>query len=271
MKDEEKYFFDLCGYIVVKEALTAEEVRRLNDAVDANIDKLNERADSLIRGANALAGTSRRKEMGELITMPSPWGETFRSLLAHPRMNPYLNVILGDGFRLDHPHLLLVQDKGCEGFHFHGSTGPGFDPNQYYIVRDGRMFNGLTVVAWQLSDVNPGDGGFALVPGSHKGNFPVPEGVRRYEMYSELIKPIVMKAGDAVVFTESVLHGTLPWNSERSRRSILARYTPGHMAYVPYRFAEVLKTIGGNLTAEERSVLEPPYHLRLNRPRIKTN
>jgi len=32
--------------------------------------------------------------------------------------------------------------------------------------RDGRMANGLTVVAYNLKDVNPGDGGFACVPGT---------------------------------------------------------------------------------------------------------
>ena len=31
------------------------------------------------------------------------------------------------------------------------------------------MHNGLVVVAWQLVDCNPGDGGLAVVPGSHKG------------------------------------------------------------------------------------------------------
>ena len=43
-----------------------------------------------------------------------------------------------------------------------GSSGPGFDPNQYYLWKDGRMHNGLVVVAWQLVDCNPGDGGLAV-------------------------------------------------------------------------------------------------------------
>ena len=41
----------------------------------------------------------------------------------------------------------------------------GFDPHQFYVVEDGRMWNGLTVVAFQLTDINPGDGGLCLVPG----------------------------------------------------------------------------------------------------------
>ena len=41
-------------------------------------------------------------------------------------------------------------EKGSEGHTMHGSSGPGFDPHQYYVVRDGQIHNGLTVVAWQL-------------------------------------------------------------------------------------------------------------------------
>ena len=47
----------------------------------------------------------------------------------------------------------------------HGSSGPGFDPSQYYVYRDGQMHNALVVVSFALVDQRPGDGGFAVVPG----------------------------------------------------------------------------------------------------------
>ncbi|HZP81290.1 MAG TPA: hypothetical protein VFB21_06615 [Chthonomonadaceae bacterium] len=43
------------------------------------------------------------------------------------------------------------------------------------------MRNGLTVVAYNLKDVNPGDGGFGCVPGSHKSNLPFPSEWRELE------------------------------------------------------------------------------------------
>ena len=268
MTDEERYFFDLCGYLIVPEALSPQEVHDLNDAIDANQDKLTSQQTSLAFGSPKLAGTSRRKKLSNLFTMPPPWGQAFRSLLAHPRINPYLNEILGPGFRLDHAHTVLVQETGCEGFTLHGSTGPSFDPNQYYIVRDRKMHNGLTVVAWQTMDVKASDGGFCLVPGSHKSNFPMPAALCRNELYPELIKPIAMKAGDAVIFTEAVLHGTLPWTSPQPRRTILSRYTAANLAYVPYRFDQTLAAVAGELTDTQRAVLEPPYHQHLDRPVI---
>ena len=84
-------------------------------------------------------------------------------MIAHPKIIPYLNQILGRGFRMDHQTFLLSMEKGAEGFIFHGSSGPDFDPNQYYIFQNGRMYNGLTVVIFQLTDVNVGDGGLSLI------------------------------------------------------------------------------------------------------------
>ncbi|MDA0836312.1 MAG: phytanoyl-CoA dioxygenase family protein [Planctomycetota bacterium] len=268
MTDEEKYYFDLCGYILVRNALTQEEVTALNRALDARWDDLQEVHESLARGAKDLVGSHRRKGLGLPFESNGAEGEACRSLLAHPNINPYLNEIIGVGFRLDHPHSFIVQEKGCEGHTFHGSTGPAFDPNQYYIVRNGKMNSGLTVVTWQLEDVNSGDGGFTLVPGSHKGNFPVPEGVRRYEIFQDRFEPIVMKAGDAVIFSETVLHGTLPWTADLPRRSILARYTAANLAYVPYKYKDLLEQLSDQLTADQKAVLEPPYHTRLNRPTL---
>ena len=63
----------------------------------------------------------------------------------------------------DHGFGLIMMEKGSEGHTLHGSSGPGFDPHQYYVFKGGKMHTGLTVVAWQFADVNPGDGGLAVV------------------------------------------------------------------------------------------------------------
>ena len=52
-----------------------------------------------------------------------------------------------------------------------------FDPSQYHHFSHGRMSCGLCVAAWQLTDVQPGDGGFACIPGSHKSNIWPPQSV----------------------------------------------------------------------------------------------
>ena len=144
----------------------------------------------------------------------------------------YLNTILGQGFRMDHNPSLITMEEGGEGHTFHGSAGPDFDPNCYYIYKNGEIHCGLTVVAWQFSDTNPGDGGLCLIPGSHKGNYACPQEIRKWEAHRDIVRQVSCKAGDVVIFTEAVTHGTLPWTAEHQRRSALFRMSPGNLAYV---------------------------------------
>ena len=262
MNNDEKYLFDLTGYLVIEDVLTAQEVAKANKAIDRHQDQgcLSPREQALDGGSPTLKGDRGRGDLGGLLHWEEPWCEPFREMLVHARIVPYLNEILGKGFRMDHHMSLIFMDKGAEGLVFHGSSGPGFDPNQYYIYRHGRMHCGLTVATFQLTDVNPGDGGLIVVPGSHKSNFPCPQEMKLYQKYPEHVRQIVCKAGSVVIFTEAVTHGTLPWKANHPRRSILTRYTAGNLAYVPaYPIPEWANE-------RQRAVMEPPYHTRLNRP-----
>ena len=267
MTEDEKYLFDINGYIVVRDALPADDIARANAAIDRHTEDIRERVGdlSLSGGSEALRGSTGRGDLDGALTWEDPYGRPFRDMLVNPRVVPYLHELLGPGFRLDHNLGILTMRKGAEGHVLHGSSGPGFDRHQYYIVREGRMHNGLTVAAYQLTDVNPGDGGLCVVPGSHKGNFPCPEAMRHGTAYGEFVKQITCKAGDCVIFTEAVTHGTLPWTADHPRRTALFRYSPGNMAYVPHAWPEEMLAL---MSPEQRLVMEPPYHPRLNRPEL---
>jgi ectoine hydroxylase-related dioxygenase (phytanoyl-CoA dioxygenase family) len=272
MSDDEKYLFDLNGYLVVRSVLTADEVAEANEAVDRHADQGYERprSMSLSGESRTLQGASGRIDLDGMLGWETPWREPFRRMLTHPRVVPYLHEIVGVGFRMDHNPGLLMMNEGGEGHTLHGSSGPGFDPTQYYIFKDGRMHNGLIVVAWQLADAGPGDGGLCVVPGSHKANLPAPRSLRLYEEHQQVVTQIAAKAGDVVIFTEALTHGTLPWTAKHQRRSLLFRYSPGNMAYdktyLPSWPAEILD----GLDERERGVLEPPYHNRLDRPKLES-
>ena len=268
MNEDEKYLFDINGYLVVEQVLTPDEVALCNSAIDHHADQINERTGelSLSGDSKTLKGSSGRGDMGGMLTWEKPFCDPFHDILVHPRIVPYLNTILGQGFRMDHNPSLITMEEGGEGHTFHGSAGPGFDPNCYYIYKNGEIHCGLTVVAWQFSDTNPGDGGLCLIPGSHKGNFACPPAMKKYEQYQEFIKQVTCKAGDAVIFTEALTHGTLPWKAKHQRRSLLYRYTAGNLAYVSGY--ETWATRFADLTEDQRVVLEPPYNPHLNRPRL---
>ncbi|MEE2657631.1 MAG: phytanoyl-CoA dioxygenase family protein [Candidatus Latescibacterota bacterium] len=267
MNDPEKYFFDINGYVILNDVLSPDEIALANEAIDHHADGIRERVEefSLSGESKTMTGTTGRGDLGGMLSWEKPWCEPFRAMLVHPRIVPYLNTIVGQGFRMDHNCGLITMHEGAEGHILHGSSGPGFDPNQYYIFKDGRMHNGLTVVAWQLADVNEGDGGLCVIPGSHKGNYPCPQEVRQWEMYQEIVKPITCRAGDVVIFTEATTHGTLPWRAKHERRSLLFRYTAGNLAYATGYNPWPEELLDG-LTPEQRAVLEPPYHNRLQRP-----
>jgi len=93
------------------------------------------------------------------------------------------------------------------------------------------MYNGLTVVAYALKDVNPGDGGFACIPGSHKSNYPAPKDWLDLQTPAPCAQAVPALAGSAILFTEALTHGTLPWHGADERRTLFIKYCPKHMAY----------------------------------------
>jgi hypothetical protein len=182
-------------------------------------------------------------------------GNDFRKLLHHPRMMSYLKEIVGNKFRLDHAYGILMR-KGNAGGTLHGGGTP-YDPAQYYVFRNGKMYNGLTVVSWALTDALPGQGGFCCIPGSHKSNFPCPSHLRPVVNNPKCMVGVHQKAGDVVIFTEALTHGTLPWNAAHPRRSILFKYSPGHSSWGRERSSDSLRE---KMTSEDqRLMLEPPY------------
>ena len=51
---------------------------------------------------------------------PQPWCEPVRECLCHASVAPYLNMILGLGYRLDHGPSLFLHKKGFAGQTSHG-------------------------------------------------------------------------------------------------------------------------------------------------------
>ena len=93
---------------------------------------------------------------------------------------------------------------GTEGHTMHGG-GHIERPGAFYRYRDGLMRCGLTVASWQLTDQLEDDGGFAVVPGSHKGNIKPPPGLVDATDRMGVLTQVVAPAGSLVIFTEALL------------------------------------------------------------------
>jgi hypothetical protein len=264
MTPRELYRFDVQGFLVVKDALTSDEVARLNEAIDANQDKLVVRHPDH-RPSGPLAGTNPY-EAGGMFEWPKPWCDPFRALIAHPRGIGYLNALLGRGWRLDHRPEYFQAPKGSCGLGFH--LGEYFHTGSiFYNYKAGQIRSGLTVLQWVLADQGGELGGFACIPGSHKANFPRPQEISGWLEDRDMFVCPAVSAGDLIIFSEATTHGAFPWNGEHDRRVILHRYTPGYVqfssahgdgpavttAYFTYQMADWV----GELDEAARAALEP--------------
>ena len=201
-----------------------------------------------------------------------------------------------------------MQARGAEGFDLHGGACKG-DGSWYrelaYECRNGHMHVNLLAMGVSLGGATaPGQGGYVIVPGSHKSNFPVPDGVQHLEgdMLGLLHNP-ALEAGDVLLFTEAATHGAVPWSgggggdregeegegapsaeaaaaaaagdaaakldaaAEADRTVALFRFAPATMGYG----RAYLEGFGlsdearSRFSPEEAAVIAPPYHNRLDR------
>jgi Phytanoyl-CoA dioxygenase (PhyH) len=234
----DRFLFDLQGYLTVPDALSDEAVGLLNDAVDGMV----------------------RREMGDEETTRR-WshllarGRVFCDLIDNPVVLPVLEELLGEGFRLDHEYLDLIRSgMGPIGSGLHGGAVP-FRPAEYYWSGDGHLHSGLVAVAYTLKDVGPDDGGFACVPGSHKSAFAFPDGWKDLADPHPCVRGVTGPAGSAIVFTEALAHGTLPWRGSDERRTVFYKYSPRTVTWSETRYDPAAHA---ELTDRQRAMLRSP-------------
>lgn len=236
MSAEERYFFDLYGYLVRYDALDPAEVAELNRSIDA-LDVPR-------------PGTTIQDQR---FTGFLEADRVFRDLIDHPAILEPILELCGSRARLDHAYGIHMA-PGTTGLSLHGGGTP-HDPCQFYEVVGGTIFNGLVAVQWPLVDQGPGVGGFRCVPGSHRASFPVPA-----RLPQDWVVDVSLSAGDVVIFTEALTHGTAPWSGSTDRRSLLYKYSPGHLAWSSQHtttLAELSRR--DDLTDVQRRLLVPPY------------
>jgi hypothetical protein len=128
--------------VVVEGALSASEVERLNAEIDraAALEgglkeyprRLSGEAED--GGRTALAGDTaldpegrpegrHRLDFGGMLAWDQPHSEPFRELLCHDAVKPYLDGVLGSGYRLDHGPGLIAMEPGTEGGTLHHGAG----------------------------------------------------------------------------------------------------------------------------------------------------
>ena len=236
LTDDERYRFDLQGYLLVPGALSAEEVDACNRAVDA------------FAGTPAAAAS--------MLAWPPPHREPLRRLLVHPAVVGRLNELCGPCFRLDRgPSLLGGADHPMP---LQGGGEP-FAPPDWYHQQNGRISCSAVTAAWQLA----GEGGLCVVAGSHKAVEPTPGTVRQASGAGDgagVVRRPAMRPGDLLLFA-SVTHGAPPAPGGGERRVLLYPYGARAVVRTPGRTFLPEECWGDwtlGLTPEQRAVLFAP-------------
>ena len=134
-----------------------------------------------------------------------------------------------------------------------------------FWYHDDRFYCGNLNVILALRDIGPGDGGTLVVPGSHKSNMPNPlvhqkgENKKDYALdpgeMAPHIKEVYLKAGDAVLFTDALIHGGSERTNEGERRALIYRYSSGWTRdRLGYEYSDELVE---RLTPERRKIIRP--------------
>ena len=211
MTDEQRFIFDIKGWICIPSVLTKNETESIRQHI-VDLKNNAELIDPLDR--YTLAGPAQ-------------------ILLDHPVVVGILREILDNdrnddcyGFRCENS-FSIIRTKGQTGLSPHGGYWHG--PHGYRVYRD-RIYSGLTRVVWELNPVQPGDGATAFISGTHKMNFSLPEIHTQHD--SPLLETYSCPAGSVVIFTENTTHAGMTWNSDtHDRVAILNCYNAGLVQY----------------------------------------
>ena len=279
-QDLQDYLFDLQGYLILQNALSEEDLGAINGWIDAHWeyvdnpwetdDTENSRPENsrIPRWLGNIETHTYNVENGVNFQNIIEGGDAFQKLIDHPAwihlVRKYIHSEV-NGLSI-HENFLNVRGKG--GFiHIHCG---GHVPLSYLTFRQentGEWMVGQINVLMALNDIGPGDGAPVLVPSSHKcteihprleqdGKGLVYDGITGKPAGTAVAtQEIYLKAGDVVMFTDAITHGSAERTNPGYRRSIVYRYSP---RYVRERFdyphsAELL----ARLTPAQRKIIQP--------------
>ena len=253
MTDEQRFLFDTRGYFVVPNVLSATQIETLKHTIKGPTEQFPPVPQS---------------------EGPLHWDRLWRDLLDLPALSPILEEVVGNprvgaasgrpSFRLDHINVHTHVANGFKGGRLHGgwNTVTGF-----FRYDNGRFYNGLTTVSFELYDTRPNDGGFACIPGSHKGNVPMPaEWTDLSQGIAEPVVRVAARPGDAIIFTEAIIHGTLPWTVDAPRSTVFYKFSPHALTWSADYFEPDDFRRYTDMDDRKLAILEPPNARYPHRP-----
>ena len=244
MTEEQKYLFDLQGYIVLKDVIPQSVIEACNKA----LNRFENMPPEEFPAPLCLGTPKTEKELYISNILESD--PDFIPLIDIPEVLDVILGVTGGPYRLNHTYTIFRWGGGYTGLHMHGTP---IIPKCQYHCRNGQMVSTLTKAVFPMLDGDVEDGCFAVIPGAHKSNFPKPWGNHPDE--NPVLTPIPAKAGDAIIFTEALTHGSMVNISGRPRRTLYYCYSIGYMPDWGGQGLHFSDHIMDNLSEEQREII----------------
>ena len=208
---EQKYLFDMRGWLLVPGVLVGDELEEIQDFCHR-----------LRHEPESIPDYER-----------SPLGGPVQKLADHPNVVGFLNEFLAHpalsspecyGFRMESCHM-FYRTVGDGNFGPHNGNGMLRFPGDSHLYRciPGRGYSGLTRIVWELNPVKYRQGGTLFITGSHKSVYTAPESIRTPD--SPIWDTYECPAGSLLFFTEALTHSTHKWtNEDNNRMAIFSCY-----------------------------------------------
>ena len=258
------YLFDLNGYIVIKGGIARGDLDEMNQWVDDHwgyVEGRRRQGDAAGEWIGHVETHTYSDADGCNFQNIVEGGAVFRRLIDYPawigHCRRWINPVNGISI---HENLLNVRGPGGYiGIHCGGAL-----PICYLTFRQentGEWMVGQINVIGALQEIGPGDGATTLIPGSHKSAMRHPKLLEQTYRSDDAagnqfgMKELYLEAGDVLMLTDAITHGSAARTNDGCRRIALYRYSPRFLRsrfhYVPS--PELLDS----LSDEQRAIIQP--------------
>ncbi|MFJ8073877.1 phytanoyl-CoA dioxygenase family protein [Streptomyces sp. NPDC096176] len=158
--------------------------------------------------------------------------------LVEPVVNQPYRLIESYALRRESQSVFYLHNGNSEVLEYGDGRSVQRNMSFSHDFQDGRILCMFVKVLVYLSDVEHAeDGPFCYLQGSHKANYPwFPDSAasgRQPELTKEnfpSLDHVPVRAGDAILLNEALLHGTLPKSSDGERLLMAFSYAPAFVA-----------------------------------------